>query len=82
MHIYVIRLSKLTELTRIVQGTKFSGNDTLARIGDLQFRQWGNQAARVVGADGILQLYNQSNFVSDELVDAQKDVTGTYLRGQ
>lgn len=61
---------QLTELTRIVQGTKFSGNDTLARIGDLQFRQWGNQAARVVGADGILQLYNQSNFVSDELVDA------------
>lgn len=61
--------AKLKALTTITHGTKYTGNTSLDRVSMTYHYKIGkNNINNFMGNDGVLQLYNQSSFISNKMV--------------
>ncbi|MFC6261542.1 zinc metalloprotease [Levilactobacillus fujinensis] len=61
--------AKLKQLTTITHGSKYSGNTSLDKVAtSYSYKMAGRTINNFMGRDGVLQLYNESSFMSDKMV--------------
>ncbi|WP_203642150.1 hypothetical protein [Levilactobacillus andaensis] len=61
--------ARLKQLTTITHGTKYSGNTSLDKVATrYSYKVAGHTINNFMGRDGVLQLYNESSFMSDKMV--------------
>ncbi|MGX6429817.1 hypothetical protein [Levilactobacillus yonginensis] len=62
--------ARLEKLTKITHGSKYSGNTSLDKVSTkYSYKVSGKTVSNFMGRDGVLQLYNESHFVSDKMVE-------------
>lgn len=62
---------QLQRLANITHGTQYTGNTSLDRVATKYvYELSGDEYSNFTGSDGVLQLYNQSSFMSDRMVRA------------
>lgn len=63
--------SELSQLTLVTHGSQYSGNTSLDSASTAHVYQLNGQPLpNIVGPDGVLQLYNQSGFMTSQMVVA------------